>query len=50
MKRLKKLSEKELHAFQMLTDPNNQFMKKITLEGDKGLSDLKNKQIWESIN
>lgn len=35
--RLSKLSQTELQAYMMLKDPNNEFMRKLTLEGDEGL-------------
>ena len=36
-KRLQKLSERELEAYKLLRDPNNDFLRKLTLEGDAGL-------------
>jgi hypothetical protein len=33
MERLKKLSQRELQAHMMMKDPNNPFMRKLTLEG-----------------
>ena len=38
--RLSKLSQRELQAYMMLKDPNNEFMRKLTLEGDEGLEHL----------
>jgi hypothetical protein len=32
--RLSTLSKRELHSHMMMTDPNNSFMRKLTLEGD----------------
>lgn len=47
--RLNKLSQRELHAHLMIKDPNNPFIRKITLEGAEGLAELQRQQIWKSI-
>lgn len=33
----------------MINDPNNKFMQKLTKEGDEGLRDLQQKDIWAQI-
>jgi hypothetical protein len=33
----------------MIKDPNNTFMRKLTLEGTQGLAELQKEQIWKSI-
>ena len=38
-----------LRKYLNLTDPNNQFIRKLTLGGDEGLKELQQKQIWQSI-
>ena len=49
LERLQKLSQRELHAHMMINDPNNQFMRKLTLEGSQGLAELQKADIWKSI-
>lgn len=46
---MKGLSQRELHAHMMLKDPDNQFMRKLTLEGEEGLQDLQRTELWKSI-
>lgn len=33
----------------MIKDPNNPFMRKLTLEGDQGMQELQRADIWKSI-
>lgn len=33
----------------MLSDPENEFMRKMTLGGEQGFQDLQKKEIWKSI-
>lgn len=47
--RLSKLSQHELQAYMMLKDPNNEFMRKLTLEGNEGLEQLQRRDLWASI-
>ena len=49
MNRLSKLSQRELQAHLMIKDPNNPFMRKLTLEGASGLQELQRNDIWKSI-
>jgi len=35
--RLNSLSQRELKAYMMIKDPNNPFMRKLTLEGEQGM-------------
>ena len=46
---LKTLSERELQAYRMMKDPNNQFMRRLTLEGEEGFNNLRNQDMWASI-
>ncbi len=47
--RLNKLSQRELHQHMMLQDPNNEFLRKLNLEGSEGLQQLQRRDIWASI-
>ena len=47
--RLSQLSQRELQSHMMLKDPNNPFMRKLTLEGEQGIEDLQRTDIWNSI-
>jgi len=47
--RLSKLSKRELHAHMMIKNPDNQFMRKLTLEGPQGLHELQRHDLWRSI-
>eukprot|EP00347_Sterkiella_histriomuscorum_P008086 403346424 len=49
IKSLKRLTQRELQAYQMLQDPNNEFMRKIISGGEEGLQDLQRKELWQSI-
>ena len=46
MGRLNKLSQREMQAYMMIKDPNNTFMRKLTLEGTQGLAELQREQMW----
>ena len=46
MDRLNKLSEREMQAYMMIKDPNNTFMRKLTLEGTQGLAELQREHLW----
>ena len=39
-----------MHSYFKLSDPNNQFIKQITIGGDKGLQELQRKEVWRSIS
>lgn len=47
--RLSNLSMRELQAHMMLKDPDNKFMRKITIEGSEGLHELQKADLWGSI-
>jgi hypothetical protein len=47
--RLNKLSQREMQAYMMIKDPNNKFMRKLTLEGTQGLAELQRDHLWQSI-
>lgn len=49
MDRLNKLSQREMQAYMMIKDPNNTFMRKLTLEGTQGLAELQRDNLWQSI-
>ena len=49
MDRMSQLSQQELQAHMMLRDPNNQFMRKLTVEGAEGLRELQRAELWASI-
>ena len=40
MKNLQKMNEKELQTYVRLTDPNNVFIRELTLGGSEGLKKL----------
>ncbi|CDW79965.1 UNKNOWN [Stylonychia lemnae] len=48
-RKLQKLTQRELIAYKMLNDPNNDFMKKIQNEGNDGLMTLQQNELWKSI-
>ena len=49
IKRLKRMKAEDLQTYFRLTDPNNQFIRQVTLGGTDGLKQLQRQQIWKSI-
>lgn len=44
------MNEDELKTYMKMSDPENQFIRKIALGGAEGLKELQHREIWKSIS